>query len=67
MICLFDVNIERKYSYLKYIRNMKFPSSKELFDSNLFHKKLLTSSLNLTSVQIFRMLKGNEFQMCIVL
>ena len=43
------------------------PSSKELFDSNLFHKKLLTSSLNLTSVQIFRMLKGNEFQMCIVL
>ena len=43
------------------------PSSKELFDSNLFHKKVLTSSLNLTSVQIFRMPKGNEFQMCIVL
>ena len=43
------------------------PISKELFDNNLFHRKFLTSSLNLTSVQILRMFKGNEFHMCNVL
>ena len=53
--------------YKKYEIPHDHPSSKELFDSNLFHKKFLTSSLDLTSVQIFRMLKGNEFQMCIAL
>ena len=52
---------------MKYEIPHDHPSSKELFGSDLFQKKLLTSSLNLTSVQIFRILKGNEFQMCIVL